>query len=401
MSDVLVVDLVAGARPNFVKLAPVARALATRPGLRARIVHTGQHYDAAMSEVFFSELGIAEPEVNLEVGSGTHGAQTARILERYEQHLLDTKPAATVVFGDVNSTVACALAAAKLGIPIVHVEAGLRSFDRTMPEEVNRVLTDALSDLLLVTERSGLEHLRREGIPAGKIQLVGNTMIDTLLQQLPRARERARAKALGLKPGGFGLVTMHRPSNVDDPKTLKTLFNGLRRLSSRLPLVFPVHPRTRQALEAQGLPCEGVLDGTFHLLAPFSYLDNLSLMADAKVVLTDSGGMQEETACLGVPCVTMRENTERPVTLEVGASRLVGSDMDRLEEAFLDVVEGRWPPIRKIPLWDGRAAERIADALEGLLLGTPPPLAERSPPPSSPRRAPSRRRRPPASASSS
>jgi UDP-N-acetylglucosamine 2-epimerase (non-hydrolysing) len=359
-----VVDLVAGARPNFIKLAPVVGALRAQGAVTARIVHTGQHYDRAMSEVFFGELGIPEPDVNLEVGSGSHGAQTARILERYEAHLLADAPRAVLVFGDVNSTIACALAAAKLGIPVVHVEAGLRSLDRTMPEELNRVLTDAISDLLLVSEPSGVEHLRREGIHGAHVRLVGNTMIDTLRRFLPLARARERARALGLRSGEFALLTLHRPSNVDDPAVLARLVDLLQRLAERLPIVFPVHPRTRAALGRLGVEAAR---GGLRLLEPESYLDNLSLMADARVCLTDSGGMQEETACLGVPCVTMRSNTERPVTVEVGASRLVGNDPARIRSAFLDAVEGRWGRIGEVPLWDGRAGERCAEAVAELV----------------------------------
>jgi UDP-N-acetylglucosamine 2-epimerase (non-hydrolysing) len=353
------VDLVAGARPNFIKLAPVEKALRAQGDLRPRIVHTGQHYDTSMSDVFFQQLGIPDPEVHLEVGSGTHGAQTARILERYEQHLLQSRPHATVVFGDVNSTVACALAASKLGIPIVHVEAGLRSGDRRMPEEINRILTDALSDLLLVTEPSGIRHLAEMGIRDEKVVLVGNTMIDTLLEHLPRARALARPAQLGFEPRGYGLLTLHRPANVDDPEVLRGLMATFQALADRLPIVFPVHPRTRRALDALGFEARGDL----RLLDPEPYLQNLGLMADARLILTDSGGIQEEAAVLGVPCITLRDTTERPVTLEVGASRLVASDRSLIEASFQDVVEGRWPASARIPLWDGRAGERVAAAI--------------------------------------
>ena len=297
-----VVDLVAGARPNFMKLAPVVWALEADTSLRYRVVHTGQHYDPSLTDVFFHELAIPAPDVYLDVGSGTHGAQTARILERYEAHLLADRPLATVVFGDVNSTVACALAAVKLAVPVAHVEAGLRSFDRAMPEETNRLLTDAIAELHLVSEPSGVANLRREGIAASGVRLVGNVMIDTLLRQLPAARIRAAAQELGLDRQGYGVVTMHRPSNVDDPTTLKRLLGLLHELAAELPLVFPVHSRTRAAAERSG--CADLLEaGQDRLICrgPLPYLETLSLVADAAVVLTDSGGLQEETTVLGVP----------------------------------------------------------------------------------------------------
>jgi UDP-N-acetylglucosamine 2-epimerase (non-hydrolysing) len=357
------VDLIAGARPNFIKLAPVARALG-QARLPFRIVHTGQHYDHAMNDVFFADLEIPQPDVSLDVGSGSHGVQTARILERYEALVLKERPSATVVFGDVNSTVACALAAAKLGIPVAHVEAGLRSFDRAMPEEINRILTDAMADLLLISEASGIEHLKREGVPESKMQLVGNVMIDTLLMHLPAARRRQAARTLGVENGGYGFVTLHRPSNVDDPRTLSQLLDLLAELAADLPLVFAVHPRTLAAARAAGFGSR--LDGgggRLICVGPQPYLDALSLMADAKVVLTDSGGMQEETSVLGIPCLTLRENTERPVTLELGTSRLVGNRPQAIREAFDDAIAGRWPQARPIPMWDGDASGRIAAAL--------------------------------------
>lgn len=362
-------DLVAGARPNFMKLAPVVRALAAYDSLAFRIVHTGQHYDASMSDVFFQELGIPKPTVHLDVGSGSHGAQTARILERYEAHLVASPPAATVVFGDVNSTIACALAAVKLGIPVAHVEAGLRSFDRHMPEEINRILTDAISDLLLVTEPSGIENLRREGVPDSKVRLVGNVMIDTLFQHLEAARALDVPASIGLAGQRYGVVTLHRPSNVDDPATLARLVSLLRELGQALPLVFPVHPRTAGVAARAGF---GDLLEAGHpalrCLEPQSYLGMLSLVSNAAVVLTDSGGLQEETSVLGVPCLTLRENTERPVTVTVGTSRLVGNDEEKIRAAFADVVAGRWRPAAPIPLWDGKAGERIANTIEKWLI---------------------------------
>jgi UDP-N-acetylglucosamine 2-epimerase (non-hydrolysing) len=358
------VDLVAGARPNFMKLAPVVRALAAADALRFRIVHTGQHYDEAMTDVFFAELGIPKPDVHLEVGSGSHGAQTARILERYEAHLVATPPDATVVFGDVNSTVACALAAVKLGIPVAHVEAGLRSFDRTMPEEINRLLTDAIASLLLVTENSGIVNLRHEGVADDKIRLVGNVMIDTLRAWLPTARARHVAASLGLPPRGYGFVTLHRPSNVDDPATLVRLLDLLHALSKELPLVFAVHPRTRNVAERAGV-AHLVAPGQPRLicLGPQPYLDTLSLVSEAAVVLTDSGGLQEETSVLGVPCLTMRENTERPITVDKGTSTLVGNDSDRILGAFHAALKGGAGHAVDIPLWDGQAGTRVAAEL--------------------------------------
>lgn len=353
-------DLVAGARPNFMKLAPVVRALAKHQAFACRIVHTGQHYDASMSDVFFQELGIPKPTVHLDVGSGSHGAQTARILERYEAHLVANPAAATVVFGDVNSTIACALAAAKLSVPVVHVEAGLRSFDRAMPEEINRVLTDAISDLLLVSEPSGVENLQREGVAASKVQLVGNVMIDTLFHHLDAARALDVPATIGLAGQRYGVVTLHRPSNVDDPATLSRLVSLLRELGQSIPLVFPVHPRTAAVAARAGFGDRlEPGDTALRCLGPQSYLGMLSLVSNAAVVLTDSGGLQEETSVLGVPCLTLRENTERPVTVTVGTSRLVGNDESKIRAAFADVVAGRWRPPAPIPMWDGKAGERI------------------------------------------
>ena len=359
------IDLVAGARPNFMKLAPVVHALQARKSPEFRIVHTGQHYDPAMNDVFFTELGIPKPDVHLDVGSGSHGAQTARILERYESHILASRPAATVVFGDVNSTVACALAAVKLGIPAVHVEAGLRSFDRTMPEEINRLLTDAICGLLLVSEPAGMRNLEKEGVDGAKVRYVGNVMIDTLMKQLPAARARNAAAKLGLERGKFGLVTLHRPSNVDDPKVLGRLLDLMQELSAKLPLVFPVHPRTRASAEKNGLGDK--LAKPLLCLDPLPYIDNLSLLADAAVVLTDSGGIQEESSVLKVPCLTLRDNTERPVTVELGTSRLVGNDVDAIRRGVEEILGGTWPKGSDIPSWDGHAGERIAAEIDAFV----------------------------------
>jgi UDP-N-acetylglucosamine 2-epimerase (non-hydrolysing) len=358
-----IIDLVAGARPNLMKLAPVLRAVQAEGRLTPRIVHTGQHYDVEMNGVFFEELGLPAPDVELGVGSGPHGEQTARILERYERWLTGSRPAATIVFGDVNSTVACALAAVKLGIPVAHVEAGLRSFDRTMPEEINRILTDAISSCLLVSEPSGVANLAREGADAAGVHLVGNVMIDTLRAELDRARSLPGAESFGIDGGAFGLVTMHRPSNVDDPAVLERMLRLLAELAERLPLLFPVHPRTRDAAERAGLTGLLASGGRLGCVEPLPYRQTLGLMASACVVLTDSGGVQEETTVLGIPCLTLRENTERPITVEKGTSRLVGNDAGRIRAAFADALSGAWPKGEPIPLWDGQAATRIARVL--------------------------------------
>ena len=353
------VELVAGARPNFMKLAPVLKALTQQNRVGVRIVHTGQHYDATMSDVFFTELGIPPPDVHLEVGSGSHGAQTARILERYELHLLKNRPDGLVVFGDVNSTVGCALAAVKLGVKVAHVEAGLRSFDRTMPEEINRLLTDAIADLLLVTEPSGVDNLKREGVSESKIRLVGNVMIDTLLENLPKTRNVA--SRFGIPKGAYGFVTLHRPSNVDDPEVLRRLIELFHGLSEQLPLVFAIHPRTLRAAGRAGIEDRlAAGQGRLVCLGPQPYLDALALASQASVILTDSGGLQEESSVLGVPCLTLRENTERPVTVSMGTSRLVGNHPARIRSAFDDVLRKRWRPKRTIPLWDGHAGPRVA-----------------------------------------
>jgi UDP-N-acetylglucosamine 2-epimerase (non-hydrolysing) len=363
-SELRPIDVIAGARPNFMKVAPVLRAMrAPGPRWAPRLVHTGQHYDEGMSGVFFRDLGIGEPDVSLGVGSGTHGAQTARILEAYEALLLSSepRPAAVVVVGDVNSTMACTLAAVKLGIPVAHVEAGLRSFDRSMPEEVNRVVTDGLADLLLVSEPAGEENLLREGVDASRIRSVGNVMIDTLLRELPLARALDAPSRLGLS-AGHAFVTLHRPSNVDDPVRLRSLVDLLCALAGRLPLVFPVHPRTRAQLRSADLDgvlagCPGVL-----LLEPLGYRESLGLMAASRLVLTDSGGVQEETTQLGVPCLTLRPNTERPVTVSLGTNTVVGEDVAAAWPIIEDVLAGRYKTGQPIPGWDGRAAERVVAA---------------------------------------
>lgn len=360
---------VVGARPNFMKIAPLSRAFAASTAFRPLLVHTGQHYDERMSRLFFEQLGIPRPDVNLEVGSGTHAAQTAEIMKRFEPVIVERRPDLVLVVGDVNSTVACALVAAKLGVPVAHVEAGLRSFDRTMPEEINRVVTDALSDFLFVTEPSGVENLRREGVPDGRVHFVGNVMIDTLLANLEAARASTVLEDLALPPRGYAVLTLHRPSNVDDRETFVRLFGAIRRISRDMPIAFPVHPRTRANLVRFGLldgDGRGDLDGV-RLVEPLGYLDFLRLMAESRLILTDSGGIQEEATILKVPCLTLRENTERPVTVDVGCNQLVGTDPDRILSAYrLAIAPDRAPP-RTPDKWDGHAAERIAAVLAAAL----------------------------------
>ncbi len=361
---------IVGARPNFVKMGPILSALQKlAPDLQPLLVHTGQHYDSVMSDLFFSQLGLPAPAAHLEVGSGAQGEQTAKVLSRYEAWLLSCspRPVATVVVGDVNSTVACALASVKLGIPVVHVEAGLRSFDRTMPEEINRVITDAIAELLLVSEPSGVGNLLREGRPETAIRLVGNVMIDVLLAQLPTAKALNQVSTLGLIKGGFVLWTMHRPSNVDDQPVLEAMARAMIRISEALPVVFPVHPRTRARLESSGLWTELAAARGVKLTPPLGYLECLSLSSQARIVITDSGGLQEESTVLGIPCLTLRENTERPVTVTEGTSTLTGQDTVLLQRLVLDVMEGRYKQGRVPELWDGKAGERIAQALISFL----------------------------------
>jgi UDP-N-acetylglucosamine 2-epimerase (non-hydrolysing) len=361
---------VVGARPNFMKMAPLLRAFEALPQVNAVLIHTGQHYDENLSDVFFAELGMKRPDVSLEVGSGKHGAQTARVLERFEETLEQGAPDGrpydrVVVVGDVNSTMAATLAAVKLGVPVAHVEAGLRSFDRTMPEEINRIVTDSVCDMLLVSEPAGLENLRREGHPEEHLHLVGNVMIDTLRWLLPKAQERDTLARLGLTPGGYGLVTLHRPANVDTPETLSRLLEVLVETSRDLPLVFPVHPRTKKQIERFGLSKRLELAAGILKLPPLGYLDFLALSSQAKVIATDSGGLQEESTVLGIPCLTARPNTERPVTVEQGTSTLVGSDPDRLRGGLQAVLAGTYKRGTCPTLWDGMAAPRIAGVLVG------------------------------------
>lgn len=345
---------VVGARPNFMKAAPVHRALAAA-GARQTLVHTGQHYDQAMSDVFFEQLGLPTPDRNLDVGSGSHAVQTAQVMTRIEPVLIEEKPDWVLVYGDVNSTVAAALVAVKMGLKAAHVEAGLRSRDRAMPEEHNRIVTDHLADLLFTPSADADENLIAEGVPKERIRLVGNVMIDTLSRLLPRARALS---PLGLGPGAapFALVTLHRPSNVDDPKKLAAIVAALDEIAEKIPVVFPVHPRTRAMLN-------GNAPKRVRLAEPQGYLEFLALQSRAAMVITDSGGIQEETTYLGVPCLTMRENTERPITVVSGTNELLGGDLDRLKARAAEIARGAVKKGAVPPLWDGRSGERIAAIL--------------------------------------
>lgn len=355
---------IVGARPNLMKIAPLMHAYRAAEGVEPLLVHTGQHYDANMSDLFFRQLGIPEPDLNLEVGSASHAVQTAEIMKAFEPVLLEHRPDVVVVVGDVNSTIACGLVAVKLGVKLVHVEAGLRSFDRDMPEEINRLLTDAISDLLLCTERSGVENLRREGIAEEKIHLVGNLMIDTLSRHREKADESRILDELELEERGYVTLTLHRPSNVDRRPVLEGILDALEVVQRDLPLVFPAHPRTRAKLNDFGLAKRLESMSGVRLLEPLGYLDFLKLMAAARLVMTDSGGIQEETTILQVPCLTLRENTERPITVEIGSNRIVGSDPQRILEAYREVMGARGVTGEVPPLWDGRAAERVVEILQ-------------------------------------
>ncbi len=373
------VFLVAGARPNFVKVAPVYRALETSAAFDVTLVHTGQHYDERLSDSFFRDLDMPRPGVHLEVGSGSHGQQTARVLERFEEQLQRRQPDLVIVVGDVNSTIACSLATAKTVYPdgrrpkVAHVEAGLRSFDRTMPEEINRLLTDSISDYLFITEPSAEDNLRREGVPDEKIFFVGNVMIDTLLDQVERAAALEAWADLGLDERRYGVVTLHRPSNVDEPETLADIMDTLLEAAQRLPLVFPVHPRTAQRLGDLGLDLQvSGRDTRLRLLEPLGYVEFLSLLSRAGVVLTDSGGIQEETTILGIPCITLRDNTERPVTLTEGTNRLVGTDRAKILAGVDDALVAEADAAATPRLWDGQAAGRIVAALEAAFDRPPP-----------------------------
>jgi UDP-N-acetylglucosamine 2-epimerase (non-hydrolysing) len=367
---------IAGARPNFMKIAPLMRALGRRDRFEVKLVHTGQHYDDKLSKVFFEDLRIPRPDIELEVGSGSLAGQTAEVMKRFEPVLANEQAHAVLVVGDVNSTVACSLVAARFHLAnafswkhgvrtrpvVIHVEAGLRSFDDDMPEEINRKVTDGISDVLFVSEESGIRNLAAEGVPSERCHLVGNVMIDTLLAARGQAMSSRVLETLGLSEGQYGLVTLHRPSNVDDETTLRALMAALDQVGRDLRLVFPVHPRTRSRLTSAGIAVE---ETRILLTDPIGYLDFLRLMASARVVLTDSGGIQEETTVLGVPCITLRKNTERPVTVTEGTNRLVGTERDAILAAFATIRDAR--PSGKVPsLWDGEAADRIAEIMDDL-----------------------------------
>lgn len=347
---------IVGARPNFMKSAPVFRALSNRPLVQQRIVHTGQHYDPNMSDVFFQQLAMPVPEFNLQVGSASHAQQTAEIMRRFEPIVIEQRPDWVLVYGDVNSTVAASLVCSKLGIRVAHVEAGLRSFDRRMPEEINRLITDQLSDLLFTPSEDGNRNLVREGIDTAKIHFVGNVMIDTLVRMLPRAALERPPDV----PDEYALVTLHRPSNVDDLDWLAGMIDTLATFSKQLPVVFPIHPRTRERLQAARI---SVTNGTFHLMDPIPYLAFLRLQQKAKFVITDSGGIQEETTFLQVPCLTVRDNTERPITVDMGTNELVGRDLAALSTALSRILAGTTKRGNIPLLWDGHAAERIVSVL--------------------------------------
>ena len=372
--------VVAGARPNFVKIAPLLdqlESLKKAGRVETLLVHTGQHYDKALSHLFFEQMGIPQPDLNLEVGSGAHGKQTGDIMARFEPVVMDWKPDAVVVVGDINSTIACALVASKLGVRVVHVEAGLRSFDRTMPEEINRLLTDAIADFLFVTEPAGVTNLQREGIPPEKIFLVGNMMIDSLRKFLPLARQSSALRDLQLSldsngpaPGAarFALLTLHRPSNVDEKENLEPLLEVLNEIGKDIPILFPAHPRTQERIKQFGLAklvrtAWKTTDTGVWLTGPLGYLEFLHLMSESTLVLTDSGGIQEETTVLGIPCLTLRENTERPITVEQGTNTLVGSDRGAILACARQILAGNGKQGRTPDLWDGCAAERLVAIL--------------------------------------
>ncbi|CAN5480004.1 UDP-N-acetylglucosamine 2-epimerase (non-hydrolyzing) [soil metagenome] len=361
----LKVLLIAGARPNFMKVAPIFAEMNRRPAeFLPMIVHTGQHYDAAMSDSFFDDLGMPKPDVHLGVGSGSHAVQTAKIMTEFEPVVLEHKPDWVLVVGDVNSTIACALVSVKLGIKVAHVEAGLRSRDRAMPEEINRILTDSISDILFTTSQDADDNLRQEGIPAERVKFVGNVMIDSLLEHLKIAENSTVREDLGIAAGEYAVTTLHRPSNVDEKDVFSGILDALLSVSEKLPIIFPVHPRTRAKIAEFGFADE-IERSNIRLVDPLGYHDFMRLYSGAKLVLTDSGGLQEETTVLGIPCLTLRLNTERPVTIELGTNVLVGTDPAKIKRSASDALDGKTSPgsTRVPPLWDGKAAGRICDEL--------------------------------------
>jgi len=355
---------IVGARPNFMKIAPIVREMRRRENdFTPLIVHTGQHYDEAMSDSFFRDLGIPKPDYHLEIGSHSHAVQTARIMMAFEPVVLQEKPDWVLVVGDVNSTIACALVCSKLGVKIAHVEAGLRSRDRAMPEEINRILTDAISDLLLTTSQDADENLKQEGVSEDKIKFVGNVMIDSLFYNLEKSKESKTREDLNIVDKNYAVTTLHRPSNVDEKDVFSGLLEALIAVSEKLPVIFPVHPRTRGNIEKFGF-AEKVANSNIRLIEPLGYLSFMNLYSGARLVLTDSGGLQEETTALSIPCLTLRENTERPITVEMGTNILVGTNPEKIKKAAFEILENSSKKDAKIPpLWDGRAAERICDSL--------------------------------------
>ncbi|TSA24691.1 UDP-N-acetylglucosamine 2-epimerase (non-hydrolyzing) [bacterium] len=358
------IALVVGARPNFMKVGPVYFELKKHSRYTPLLIHTGQHYDKNLSEIFFEQLGFPKPDVYLGVGSGTHGAQTAKIMIAFEQFLLHEMPDLVLVAGDVNSTVACAIDAVKLHIPVAHLEAGLRSFDRRMPEEINRIETDCISSMLLTPSEDADENLLREGISKDKIFLVGNTMIDSLMQYEKKAERTSIIKDIGIKKHSYALITLHRPSNVDDKENLEIILDAFSEIAEKIPLVFPIHPRTRKQLAVFGLEEKANAIANLKLIEPIGYLDFLKLEKYAKFVLTDSGGIQEETTVFKVPCLTLRENTERPITIELGTNQLVELNKDAIVQKVNDILEGNCKMGSIPPLWDGHTAERVVQVMD-------------------------------------
>jgi UDP-N-acetylglucosamine 2-epimerase (non-hydrolysing) len=364
--------IIAGARPNFMKISPILQRLSRSESLRGRLVHTGQHHDEQMSGSFFNELGIPEPEIKLKVSSGSITEQTAEIMKSFEPVMKSVMPTAILVVGDVTSTLACALTACRYHVPVVHVEAGLRSGDRKMPEEINRILTDQISDLLFTTERDADENLKREGIASEKIHFAGNVMVDSVEYNLEKAIPHEKTLHGVQYPYpleyGYCLLTLHRPSNVDNEKALIEIITAIKDISAKIPVVFPVHPRTRQKIEAF-LPSGFFRNSRIHLCHPFSYLSMMGIMKNSKLVLTDSGGLQEETTALGVPCFTLRDNTERWITVEKGTNTMVGTSADSIQKNFADFLGGKIKKGTRPELWDGKASERIVSVLENVYAG--------------------------------
>ncbi len=361
---------VVGARPNFMKIASIMKACKASRAIEPLLVHTGQHYDEKMSDLFFRQLGIPEPDINLGVGSASHAVQTANIIKAFEPVVLDYKPDAVLVVGDVNSTIACGLVAVKLGVKLIHIEAGLRSFDRSMPEEINRLLTDPISDFLFCTEQSGVDNLICEGIPKEKIFLVGNVMIDTLLDNKAKAKKSNILDKLNLNGDDFAALTLHRPANVDNPAVFGRILDALEVIQNDMPIIFPIHPRTRRNLKSFHLDKRFEELSNLQLIDRLGYLDFLKLMTSARLVLTDSGGIQEETTILKVPCLTLRENTERPITAEIGSNQVVGTDPARITEGYKQVLNGHLRNFEIPPLWNGHTAKRIVDILLDKLRGS-------------------------------